>query len=219
MAAFIVADLSASMDQGTSRFTKREVLYETAVTLAFSAAKAHMSVGLVAGADGADVYLRPRKRLRQAWQILDALLETQPAGRTTNLEALVRFTAARLTHPSMIFLLSDFIGAEGLSDLPLFAHLSRHHDIIPVVVEDHLEQRWPRLRGYMRLEDLETGDGELVSLTDENCAALQSGMTERRHRLRRGFLRQGIIPLTLTTDASPRGALLEYFLRRKKQHR
>jgi uncharacterized protein (DUF58 family) len=219
MAAFLVADLSGSMDQGTSRLTKKEVLIEAAVTIAFSAAKSHMSVGLVAGSDRADTYLRPRKRLRQAWRVLDALLDTTPAARTTNLEALIRFAAARLRHPSMLFLLSDFIGAERVVEGPLLAHLAQHHDVVPVLVEDHLERRWPSFRGYLRLEDLETHDSGIVSLTRDNCREMQARMAERRHQLRLAFLRLGIVPLVLNTEASPRGLLMEYFLKRKKQHR
>jgi uncharacterized protein (DUF58 family) len=219
IAVFLVTDLSGSMDQGNHQLTKRDVVTEAAATIAFSAAKANMSVGLVAGSNKVDTYLRPRKRVRQVWRIVDALLEDAPPSRATNVEELVRFVAGKLKHPSIVFIFSDFIGAESFIQQSRIAHLAHHHDVIPVIVEDHLERDWPVLRGYMRLEDLETSDRDTLSLTAENVRELRSRLAERRALVRRSFLRLGITPLMLTTEGSPRRALMEYFLRRKKQHR
>jgi hypothetical protein len=88
-----------------------------------------------------------------------------------------------------------------------------------VLIEDHLERDWPVLRGYMRLRDLETSDRDTISLTKENCREIRAQLNERRTLVRRSFLRLGITPLMLTTETSPRRALMEYFLRRKKHHR
>ena len=49
MLALIVADLSPSMDLGSEKFSKKDVLVEAVATIAFSAAVANMSVGLVGG--------------------------------------------------------------------------------------------------------------------------------------------------------------------------
>lgn len=49
MLALIVADLSPSMDLGSEEFSKKDVLVEAVATIAFSAAAANMSVGLVGG--------------------------------------------------------------------------------------------------------------------------------------------------------------------------
>ena len=217
IAVFLVADLSGSMDQGNRRLSKKEVLIEAAGIIAFSAARANMSVGLVGGTGHVDFYLRPRKRVRQAWRILDALLESSLQTRETNIEALLRFAASKLKSPSMLFILSDFIGAEQFLQQSHMAYIAHYHDVIPVIIEDHLEQTWPALRGYLRLHDLETSDRDIVSLTRDNCGRLQHQMAERKHLIRRSFLRLGIIPVVLTTEASSRGILMEYFLRRKRR--
>jgi uncharacterized protein (DUF58 family) len=219
IAVLLVADLSGSMEQGNRRLTKKEVLIEAAATIAFSAANSNMAVGLVGGTTHADIYLRPRKRARQAWRILDVLLGFSSPERRTNLEELVRFAAAKLKRPSMVFILSDFIGAEQFLQQSRLAHIAHHHDIVPVFIEDHLESTWPVLGGYMRLRDLETSHHDLLSLTTENCRELQRQMAERRSFIRRSFLRLGIIPAVLTTESSPRTVLREYFLRRKRHHR
>lgn len=219
IAVFLVADLSGSMEQGNSRLSKKEVLIEAAAIIAFSAARSNMSVGLVGGTNKVDVYLRPRKRVRQAWRVLDVLLESSPQTRETNMEELVRFAAGKLKHPSMLFILSDFIGAEQFLQQSPLAYIAHHHDVIPVLIEDHLERNWPVLRGYLRLHDLETFDQEILSLTRDNCRELQRQMADRRSLIRRSFLRLGIIPVVLTTETSPRGILREYFLRRKRQRR
>ena len=49
MTAIFVADLSRSMELGSSKFSKMEVLIEAVATLSFSAMSENMSVGLVAG--------------------------------------------------------------------------------------------------------------------------------------------------------------------------
>ena len=118
----------------------------------------------------------------------------------------------------MLFILSDFIGAEQFVQQSQLASIARHHDIIPMIIEDRLERTWPVLRGYMRLHDLETSDHEIISLTSANRERLQTELAGRRDSIRRSFLRLGIIPLVLSTEGFSRGTLMEYFLRRKRRH-
>jgi uncharacterized protein (DUF58 family) len=114
MLALIVADLSPSMDLGSEEFSKKDVLVEAVATIAFSAAAANMSVGLVGGAESVDLYLRPRKGRRQAWHILEGLLQYRSRSRRTNLEQLLTYAVDSLKRPCIFFVLSDFIVMESL---------------------------------------------------------------------------------------------------------
>jgi len=73
MLALIVADLSPSMDLGSEEFSKKDVLVEAVATIAFSAAAANMSVGLVGGGRNRWIYIfdpaRGDVRLGIFWKV------------------------------------------------------------------------------------------------------------------------------------------------------
>ena len=219
MLALIVADLSPSMDLGSEEFSKKDVLVEAVATIAFSAAAANMSVGLVGGAESVDLYLRPRKGRRQAWHILEGLLQYRSRSRRTNLEQLLRYALDSLRRPCIFFVLSDFIVIESLLEQPLLSYIAAHHDLVPVLIEDRLERELPEVHSYVRFRDLEVGEEVLVSLSPRNCQALAGDMQRRRRAIRQAFLRLGAIPMILGTGQSPLVPLMEFFLQRKKSNR
>lgn len=219
MLALIVADLSSSMDLGSEEYSKKDVLVEAVATIAFSAATANMSVGLVGGAESVDLYLRPRKGRRQVWHILEGLLQYRSRSRRTNLEQLLRYAVDSLRRPCIFFVLSDFIVMESLLKQPLLSYIAAHHDLVPVLIEDRLERELPPVHSYVRLRDLEVGEEVLVTLSPGNCQALARDMQRRRQTIRQAFLRLGAVSMILGTGQSPLVPLMEFFLQRKKSNR
>lgn len=219
MKALIVADLSRSMDLGSERFSKKEVLIEAVATLAFSAAAANMAVGLVAGADRVELFHPPRKGRSKAWELLDSLLAYRPGSRRTDLKPLLSCAREQLKHPSMVFFLSDFIGVESLLGDALLSSTAVHHDLVPIIIEDRLERDIPAVRGFVRVHDLEGDEEQLLSLSADNCRVFAASMEERRQSIRKAFLRLGIIPVTLSTGQSPLHPLMSFFLERTKGRR
>ncbi len=216
LTALIVADLSGSMELGSERFSKKEVLIEVAATLAFSAAAANISVGLVAGTENVELYQEPRKGRRQVWRLLDGLLDHRPRSRRTDLKALMKYGVERLKHPSLFFVLSDFIVMESMLFDPLLTSIAAQHDLVPILIEDNLERELPRSGGYLRLRDLEGGEEVLLSLSSDNCDLFARSMETRRQTICRAFLRLGVIPVVLHTSQSPLQPLMKFFLQRKK---
>lgn len=216
MTAIFVADLSRSMELGSSKFSKMEVLIEAVATLSFSAMSENMSVGLVAGGQKIDLYRRPRKGRRQVWRILGDLLDYSPRSGGTDLELLLRYGVQQLKSPCLFFILSDFIVMESILQQPLMSHIAAHHDLVPVLIEDELEHELPGLRGYLRLRDLESGEQTLLSLSSNNCQTFADEMKERREAIRKAFFRLGVVPVVLDTGQSPLLPLMEFFLERKR---
>lgn len=217
MTALIVADLSRSMDLGSERFSKFEVLVEAVATLAFSAVSANISVGVIAGADTVAIYRAPRRGRGQPWEILNDLLNYQPSRSSgTNLEALMVRGYQQLKHPSLFFLLSDFIVPEEILADPLLAQISSEHDLVPILIEDRLEQNLPVVDSFIRLRDLEEDSTVRLPLSEANCRTIADHSKVRKERIRNAFFRVGAVPVTLRTGQSPLRPLMEFFLTRRR---
>ena len=217
MTALIVADLSGSMDLGSERYSKFEVLVEAVATLAFSAASANISVGVIAGSDAVAIERAPRRGRKQTWEILNDLLNYQPSQHSrTDLQALMMRGYQVLKHPSVFFLLSDFIVQEKFFADPLLARISGDHDLVPIVIEDRLEQNLPALKSFVRLRDLEEESTIRLPLSEANCKKIADHSKMRRARVRNAFFRVGAAPVTLQTGQAPLRPLMEFFLTRQR---
>ena len=216
MTAMFVADLSRSMELGSKKFSKMEVLIEAVATLCFSAASENMSVGLVAGGQKIDLYRKPRKGRRQVWSILGDLLDYNPSSGGTDLELLLKYGLQQLKGPGLFFVLSDFIVMESILQQPLISQIADRHDLVPIIIEDELENELPEFKGYVRLRDLESGNRTLLSLSSKNCQTFVNGMKNQRETLHKTFFRLGAIPVILNTGQSPLLPLMEFFLERKR---
>jgi uncharacterized protein (DUF58 family) len=217
MTALIVADLSGSMDMGSTRYSKFEVLVEAVAAIAFSAVSANISVGVIAGADGVAIERAPNRRRTQPRQILNDLLNYQPARPSfTDLKALMVRGYQVLKHPSLFFLISDFIVSEKILADPLVARISSDHDLIPILIEDRLELNLPPLKGSIRLRDLEESSTIRLSLSEANCKKIANDLKMRRERVQNAFFRVGALPITLHTDQASLRPLMEFFLTRRR---
>jgi hypothetical protein len=147
---------------------------------------------------------------------MDRLLGYRPPVGPTHLEALFKRSLQLLKHPSLFFVVSDFILTESVLHSALLARIASVHDLVPVVIEDRLEEQLPSLGGYIRLRDSESAQTVRLTLSTRNCQVFSSHMKERQIALRRAFLRLGVVPILLNTGRSPLHPLMEFFLRRKR---
>ncbi|MBI3981536.1 MAG: DUF58 domain-containing protein [Gemmatimonadetes bacterium] len=216
--AVLVMDLSRSMEFTSQRLTKRELSLRVAACLAFSAVADQMHLGMLAFTDQVEAYFPPRQGRRQAWRILQYLWEAQPRSAGTELGAPIQFLTQRLRKTTLLFLVSDFLQHDvaRLADFQLLGH---RHDLVPIVVQDPLEEALLKARGYVRLRDLESGVERVISLSAQNRREYAQEVTRRREELIRHFYTLGLDHVYLRVGDSFVDPLIRMFSSRKRQQR
>ncbi|HLF71574.1 MAG TPA: DUF58 domain-containing protein [Dehalococcoidia bacterium] len=200
ISAWLLLDLSPSIDFGTAKARKRDLLVDFAGVLSRLLTRHGNKVGAMLFSSGIDDVIPPRGGQLQALRIIHQLIrpDRQNKKGVTNLGAILDRAAQTLRRRSLVFIVSDFIGGEGW-EAPL-GRLTEKHEVMAIWLTDPREEEIPPI-GPIVLEDAETGAQVYVDTRDagfqERFAALVS---ERRYTLERTFARHGIDFLRLSTD-------------------
>ncbi|WP_338864295.1 DUF58 domain-containing protein [Myxococcus stipitatus] len=181
LTVMLLVDVSASKEFGSRERTKAEIAAEVAAQIAFSAIANNDRVGLILFSDRVEKVVPPRKGRTHVLRLVSDILTFQPVGKGTDLSAGLTYLTQVSKRKAVTFLVSDF-QAQGF-EKPLRL-VGRKHDLVPVVVEDPLEEAFPRL-GLVEMEDPETGDRFVVDTSDPGvrgrfARAMQAARDERR---------------------------------------
>ena len=210
----IILDTSGSMDfADQGRITKFRYACVIAAALALLMIRQRDSVGLVTFADGLQRYLQPRSVQSQFKEIVKALDETSPTGKTKT-AGVLDMLAERLTVRGLVVLISDLIvePAEVLRGLKHFRH--NGHEVIVLHVLDPAERSFD-YSGEVRFRDLETGE----SLATQPRHIRDEYRKRYEHELSglvRGLRENHIDYAALSTDVPFDRALTEYLSKRKR---
>ncbi|MYA32509.1 MAG: DUF58 domain-containing protein [Gemmatimonadales bacterium] len=173
LAVLLVVDVSASNEFGTRRSLKRDLVAEVASTLALAAMRAGDPVGMLLFSDRIEHYARPARGRNRNLRLLHELVSVRPEGKGTDLDLALATAARMLTVRSLVFVISDFVGAGDLAR-PLLG-LSGRHDVVALAVDDPAETTIPA-SGWVEVVNPETGDRAVVDLGD---AAVRQRLVER----------------------------------------
>ena len=186
-------------------------------SLLFSAVSDQINTGFLAFADRVLEYTPPRRTRASAWAVLERCWALSPRpGRTAILPA-IRHLLSTLKRMSVVFIVSDFITDEDLFGSQELAMLAAKHDVIAVVPQDPSEMVLPEGRGYIQVQDLESGRHAAVTLSARTRRAYAAEMRARRDELSHAFYRLSMDHVFVPTDGSPVEPLLELFARRMAQ--
>ena len=214
--AWLLLDLSGSVDFGTARMTKRDMVIDCAAALARLLTRRGNRVGAVLYSGGVDGVLPAGGGRRQALAIVHLLTQQAavPHVGVTDLAAVLDRAAQTIRRRSLVFVVSDFIAQPGWE--PAFHRLSTRNEVIAVWVRDPREFDLPDV-GPMVLEDAETGEQVYVDTHDRKIRARFHDIArEREVALLRVFKRNGADVLTLNTDGDMLQDLVRFALRRKE---
>jgi uncharacterized protein (DUF58 family) len=216
--AWFLLDLTASMDFGSRRVTKRSVSTDFVTVLARLLTRHGNRVGaLVYGSAGVDTVIPARSGRRHVLHILHRL-SSRPAGTgpaATRLGDLLRAAVQLLRRRALLFVVSDFMSAPGWAE-PL-SHLAQRHEIIAVRLYDPLETALPDL-GMVVVQDAETGEQLFVDTHDRAFRRRFTAAAERREaELRSAFSRTGVDALEVSTDGDLVDAILRFCDLRKRR--
>lgn len=217
--AWLLLDLSASVEFGTARERKLDVAVEFSALLARLLTRHGNKVGAMLFSHGLDETVPPRGGYVQALRLTHQLLRPDRRRRAglTDLASVLDRAAETLRRRSLVFIVSDFF-AEGWEGA--LARLAQRHEVVAVWLWDPREEEIPPL-GPLILEDAETGEQLYVDTDDGGFQArFRALVAERREGLARLFARYGIDLLRLSTDGDLVRELVQFaHLRRESRRR
>jgi uncharacterized protein (DUF58 family) len=208
MISMLLVDISASMNFGTKKQFKNELVAEICATLAFSAIKNNDKVGLVLYSDRIDKFIPPKKGNSQVLTIIRTLLSAEPKPSETDMNVVLDFLLKTVKRKSAIFLISDFDVNNFERSLGIVA---KKHNITGIRIYDEKERTFPDI-GLAYLQDLETGKTQWVNTSSEN---VQKKYTEYYRQLEilteNAFVKNGAGFLNISTADDYVKTLFNYF--------
>ncbi len=212
-----VLDLSASMDAGLGAWSLRQTAARFCACLGLLAIANDDRAGLVAGSDGVERFVPPRKGAGHVLRIVRDCLWLRGRAPGTDLGALVAHASRALRRRCVLFVLSDFLSPLAVREFTLG---NRRHDLVAVRLLPRDVTAPPA--ALQRINDPETGRRAVVDL---QSARVRADWLRRCERWRAAgderFARAGIDVIDLEVPAAPDiaaiGRPLRTFFQRRQQ--
>jgi uncharacterized protein (DUF58 family) len=213
LTVMLLIDVSASLQFGTVRQLKKDIITEIAATLAFSAIQNNDKIGVIFFSDKLEKFIPPQKGRKHILYIIRELLSFQPESNGTDLSAALKFMTNAITKRCTAFILSDFID---LHDLQTDMNIAnRKHDVVAIQVYDKRETELPPI-GLLTIKDAETGYETQVDTSSRTVRTLYKNWWDnQRERLDQLFKRSRVDYISVETDQDYVKALMNLFSLRK----
>jgi uncharacterized protein (DUF58 family) len=214
LTVMLVVDVSASKEFGSRGRSKSEIAAEVAAQIAFSAIANNDRVGLILFSDRVEKVIPPKKGRKHVLRLITDILTFAPQGKGTDLGAGLNYLSQVSKRKAVTFLISDFLARDYEQPLRI---VGRKHDLVPVVISDPLEARFPRL-GLVELEDPESGQRLVVDARDPLVrGTFAKEMQKVRDERRRLFHKLSLDHVELDTGEDHGAALARFFRARARR--
>ena len=212
LTVMLLVDLSESLDFGTIKQTKREMLTEIAATIAFAAIQNNDKIGVIFFTDKVEKFIPPQKGRKHILYIIRELLNYEPQSCATNIAASLEFFTNAIKKRCTAFLLSDFIDTGDYSNAMTIAN--RKHDLVAIQVYDRRLVELPKI-GLMKMRDAETGEEMYI---DTSSAKVQNAQkewwSEQKAKLESTLRKSRVDSVSVRTDEDYVKALMQLFAKR-----
>ena len=208
--AWLLLDLSPSVDFGTANSRKRDIVVDFAGVISRLLMRHGNKVGAMLFSNAVDEVLQPKNGQMHALRLLHQLVRTDhhengrheagKPGNATDLAAILDRAARTLRRRALVFVVSDFISQSDWE--PALGRLSQRNEVLAVWLTDPREEEIPDV-GTLVLEDAETGQQVYVDTRDKGFQErFQQLVWDRRFNTERAFARHGVDALRLSTDGN-----------------
>ncbi len=216
---WLLLDLSASIDWGTSQASKRERSLEFVAAAGQLLSRDGNRLGALLFADKVLKVIPPSTGQVHLLRMLRQIGEssTQTGQHNTDIAAALAYASRVITRRSLILVVSDFITDDtwqaGLGKL------TYRHEVVAVQVKDPRESELPNM-GIITLEDPETGQQLVVDTGDrklrENFKAAAQAQAEK---LEKEFKKSGVDRLVISTGEPLLPSLVKFLRKRRLRQR
>lgn len=215
----IACDVSASQQFGSAQQLKQEAAAELTALFALSALQNNDKVGLLLFSDQVELYVPPRKGRKHILRLIREVVAFEPKHTGTHIGVALETLSKVIKRQGILILISDFLAPLSSFAKP-FRLAAKKFDLIPVVLQDKLERRLPRLNVCLDVTDPETAETDFISLADGSLnRALAQYHAQHDEQLRRLFSPYKIEPIVIDTAQNTADPVVAFFKQRAKKLR
>ena len=212
LTVMLLIDVSNSLDFGTVKQLKKDMVTEIAATLAFSAIQNNDKIGVIFFSDRIEKFIPPKKGRKHILYIIRELLDFKPESKRTDIKMAVEYLTNVIKKRCTTFMISDFIDENDFRNALTIAN--RKHDIVAIQVYDRRMAELPDV-GLMKVRDAETGHEQWI---DTSSRALRRAHNDwwiqRQGVLNETFTKSNVDSVSISTDQDYVKSLLNLFAKR-----
>jgi uncharacterized protein (DUF58 family) len=212
LTVMLLVDLSASMDFGSQRLTKKALAAELCASLAYSACMCNDRIGLLGFTSEVACYLPPSQAPHYQWSIPETIIEYDSTRTHTNFWVAAQGLQQHVKHRALVFLLSDFLTDEADQLAQTLGWLQSKHDLITLKLSDPREVSLPSGHGRMLTRDLETGKLIMYRFSRRNRRGMERAAEAYQQRLQALCQALDITQLTVTPESNYGEDMTQMFL-------
>ena len=212
LTVMLVIDLSESLDFGTVKQTKRDMVTEIAATIAFAAIQNNDKIGVIFFTDKVEKFIPPQKGRKHILYIIRELLNFEPESSRTGITVPLQFLTNALKKRCTAFVISDFIDESDYKNARTIAN--RKHDVVAIQVYDRRLAELPKV-GLIKMRDAESGEEMFVDTSSSKVQAAQrEWWRTQREKLEETLKKSGVDSVSIRTDQDYVKALMNLFAQR-----
>jgi uncharacterized protein (DUF58 family) len=212
LTVMLLIDVSGSLDFGTQKQMKRDMVTEIAATLAFSAIQNNDKIGVIFFSDKIEKYIPPKKGRKHILYIIREMLDFKPESTRTDIKQAIEFLSSVQKRRTTAFILSDFYVRSDFQQSLQIAN--RKHDVVAIQVYDQRARELPDV-GLMKVVDAETGYEQYVDTSSKKLRqAYQKYWLTRQAQLQDTFNKSNVDNVSIATNDDFVKSLLLLFKQR-----
>ncbi|WP_288917622.1 DUF58 domain-containing protein [uncultured Prevotella sp.] len=214
LTVMLLIDISGSLDFGTQRQMKKDLVAEIAATLAFSAIQNNDKIGVIFFSDRIEKYIPPKSGRKHILFIIREMLEFQPKSKRTDLKMAIEFLTRVMKRHCTAFILSDFFTKPDFENaLTICNH---KHDVGAIQVYDQCAKELPNV-GIMRVVDAESGHEMYIDTSDKRLRmAHKTYFMQRQDMLKEIFTKSNVDTVSISTNEDFVRKLMIFFKNRER---
>jgi uncharacterized protein (DUF58 family) len=212
LTVMLMIDVSGSLDFGTQRQMKRDMVTEIAATIAFSAIQNNDKIGVVFFSDRIEKYIPPKKGRKHILYIIREMLDFQPQSHRTDIKQALEFLTSVAKRRCTAFVLSDFYDTQDF--LQPLQIANRKHDVVALQVYDIRAKELPNV-GLIRVVDAETGYEQYIDTSSRQLRqAHERYWRNAQEKLKDTMSKSNVDLVSIATNDDYVKSLLMLFKRR-----
>ena len=212
LTVMLLVDVSGSLEFGTVKQFKKDMVTEIAATLAFSAIQNNDKIGVIFFTDRIEKFIPPKKGRKHILYIIRELIDFQAESRKTDLGVALEYLTNVMKRRCTAFILSDFITTNNFDNALTIAN--NKHDVVALQIYDKRISELPSV-GLLHIKDAETGQQQWI---DTSSAALRKAhrnwWLQQQAKLSEIFTKTNVDAISVRTDQDYVKALLNLFAKR-----
>ena len=209
LTVMLLVDVSGSLEFGTVKQMKKDMVTEIAATLAL---QNNDKIGVIFFSDRIEKFIPPKKGRKHILYIIRELIDFKAESRRTDIRLGLEYLTNVMKRRCTAFLLSDFIDQGNFKNAMTIAN--RKHDMVAIQVYDRRVEELPAI-GLMKIKDAETGHEQWIDTSSRAVRrALHDWWVNKQVELNETFTKSNVDNVSVRTDQDYVKALMNLFAKR-----